>query len=95
MFANLTEALKRRIIQEIRFFWGKYPQFRDSLIVQCRYSFEERPQQAIILKGQSASPFQLSADHFQGTVVSYCHLTKVDGQQGTSIEWIRENGAAV
>ena len=95
MFANLTEALKRRIIQEIRFFWGKDPQYRDSLIVQGRYSFEERPQQAIILRGQSASPFQLSADHFQGTVVSYCHLTKVYGQQGTSIEWIRENGAAV
>jgi hypothetical protein len=97
VFANLTEALKRRMIQEIRYFWSKDPQYRDSLVpnIQGRFSFEERPQQAIILKGQSATPFQLSADHFQGTVVSYCHLTKVYGQQGTSIEWVRENGTAI
>lgn len=97
MFANLTEALKRRMIQEVRYFWSKDPQYRDSLVpnIQGRYSFEERPQQAIIMKGQSASPFQLSADHFQGTIVSYCYLTKVYGQQGTSIEWVRENGTAI
>ncbi len=97
MFANLTEALKRRMIQEVRYFWSKDPQYKDSLVpnIQGRYSFEERPQQAIIMKGQSASPFQLSADHFQGTVVSYCYLTKVYGQRGTSIEWVRENGTAI
>ena len=97
MFANLTEALKRRMIQEIRYFWSKDPQYKDSLVpnIQGRYSFEERPQQAIIMKGQSASPFQLSADHFQGTIVSYCYLTKVYGQRGTSIEWVRENGTAI
>ena len=97
MFANLTEALKRRMIQEVRYFWSKDPQYKDSLVpnIQGRYSFEERPQQAIIMKGQSASPFQLSADHFQGTIVSYCYLTKVYGQQGTSIEWVREIGTAI
>ena len=97
MFANLTEALKRRMIQEVRYFWSKDPQYKDSLVpnIQGRYSFEERPQQAIIMKGQSASPFQLSADHFQGTIVSYCYLTKVYGQRGTSIEWVRENGTAI
>ena len=97
MFANLTEALKRRMIQEIRYFWSKDPQYKDTLTpnIQGRYSFEERPQQAIIMKGQSASPFQLSADHFQGTIVSYCYLTKVYGQRGTSIEWVRENGTAI
>jgi hypothetical protein len=97
VFANLTEALKRRMIQEVRYFWSKDPQYKDSLVpnIQGRYSFEERPQQAIIMKGQSATPFQLSADHFQGTVVSYCYLTKVYGQRGTSIEWVRENGPAI
>ena len=97
MFANLTEALKRRMIQEIRYYWSKEPQYKDSLVpnIQGRFSFEERPQQAIILKGQSANPFQLSADHFQGTIVSYCYLTKVYGQRGTSIEWVRENGTAI
>lgn len=97
MFANLTEALKKRLIQEIRYYWSKEPQYKDTLVpnIQGRYSFEERPQQAIIFKGQSATPFQLSADHFQGTIISYCYLTKVYGQQGTSIEWVRENGTAV
>ena len=97
MFANLTEALKRRMIQEIRYFWSKDPQYKASLVpnIQGRYSFEERPQQAIIMKGQSASPLQLSADHFQGTVVSYCYLSRAYGQRGTSIEWVRENGSAI
>ncbi len=93
MFANLTESIKRRIIQEVRYFWSKDPQYANSLApnIQGRFSFEERPQQAIVIKGGSANPFQFSADHFQGTVVSYCHLTRVYGQNGTSIEWVREN----
>ena len=97
MYANLTEALKRRMLQELRAFWAKDPRYRDSLVenIQGRYSFKERPQQAIILKNASASPFQLSADHYQGTVISYCHLTKVYGQQGTSIEWVREDARAI
>ena len=97
MFANLTEALKRRMIQEIRYLWSKDPKYRDSLVpnIQGRFSFRERPQEAIILKSQSASPFQLSADHFQGTIIAYCFLTKVYGQNGTSIEWVRENGVAI
>jgi len=97
LFANLTEALKRRMLQELRAFWSKDPRYRDSLVgnIQGRYSFKERPQQAIILKNASASPFQLSADHYQGTVISYCHLTKVYGQEGTSIEWVREDARAI
>ena len=97
MFANLTEALKRRMLQEIRYLWSKDPKYRDSLVpnIQGRFSFRERPQEAIILKSQSASPFQLSADHFQGTIIAYCFLTKVYGQNGTSIEWVRENGVAI
>ena len=97
MFANLTEALKGQMIQEIRYYWGQDPKYRDSLVpnIQGKYSFRERPQQAIILKGQSASPFQLSADHFQGTVMSYCYLMKVYGKRGTSIEWVREDGVAI
>jgi len=97
LFANLTEALKGQMLQEIRYYWGQDPKYRDSLVpnIQGKYSFRERPQQAIILKGQSASPFQLSADHFQGTVMSYCYLMKVYGQRGTSIEWVQEDGVAI
>jgi len=85
------------MIQEIRYLWSKDPKYRDSLVpnIQGRFSFRERPQEAIILKSQSASPFQLAADHFQGTIIAYCFLTKVYGQNGTSIEWVRENGTAI
>ncbi len=97
MFANLTEAVKRRFIQELRAFWSNDPVYRDTLCpnIQGRYSFEERPQQAIIIKGASANPQILSADHYQGTVVSYCNLAKVLGKNGTSIEWVREDGLAI
>ena len=97
MFANLTEALKRRMIQEIRYYWGQDPQYRNTLVpnIQGKFSFKERPQQAIILKSQSASPYQMAADHYQGAVVSFCYLTRVYGQRGTSIEWIRENAIAI
>jgi hypothetical protein len=80
------------MIQELREFWAKDPKYKDTLVpnIQGRYSFREQPQQAIILKNTSANPFQLSADHFQGTVVSYCHLVKVFGKNGTSIEWVKE-----
>jgi hypothetical protein len=85
------------MILELRAFWAKDPKYRDSLVpnIQGRYSFKERPQQAIILKNSSATPLQLSADHYQGTVISYCHLTKVYGQNGTSIEWVREDSRAI
>lgn len=85
------------MIQEIRYFWSKDPQYVDSLVpnIQGRFSFKERPQQAIVVKGGSANPFQFSADHYQGTIVSYCHLTKVYGKNGTSIEWVRENAVDI
>jgi hypothetical protein len=37
----------------------------------------------------------LSADNFQGTVVSYCHLAKVYAKPGLSIEWVREDSLAI
>jgi len=97
VYAALSENIKRRMIQELRAFWATDPKYKDSLVpnIQGRYSFKERPQQAIILKNSSASPFQLSADHFQGTIVSYCHLTKVSGKNGTSIEWVREDSRQI
>ena len=97
MFANLTEAIKRRVISELRAFWSLDPNYRDSLApnIQGRYVFRERPQQAIIVKGGSMNPQILSADHYQGTVVSYCCLTKTLDSQGTSIEWIREDPLAI
>lgn len=97
MYYVLSEALKWRLIKELREFWSKDPKYKDSLTpnIQGKYSFEERPQQAIIMKGGSATPLRFSADNFQGTVVSYCSLFRVSGKQGTSIEWVREDARAL
>ena len=93
----LSEALKRRLILELRDFWSKDPKYRDSLVpnIQGKYSFEERPQQAIILKSTSATPMRFSADNYQGIIESHCHLAKAYGKQGTSIEWLREDAVAI
>jgi len=97
LFVNLTEGIRRRLLQELREFWSYNAKYRDSLVpnIQGKFSFKERPQQAIILKNASANPMQLSADNYQGTVVSYCHLTGVFDQPGLAIEWVREDGRAI
>jgi hypothetical protein len=83
------------MIAELIEFWSFDPKYKDSLQIQGKYSFDQRPQQAIILKGSSANPIRFSADNFQGTVDSYCHLTKAFGKNGTSIEWVQEDRRAV
>jgi len=97
MFANLTEAVKRRLVLELRRFWSYDPKYRDEIVnnIQGKYAFDERPQMGIVIKGSSATPMQLSADNFQGTVISYCHLAKVFDKPGLAIEWIREDSLAL
>lgn len=97
MFADLSENIKRRILLELREFWSKDPKYKDSLVnnIQGRFSFDERPQQAIILKSASASPIKFSADHYQGILESYCQLFRAFGKLGTSIEWIKEDSRAI
>lgn len=94
---DLSEAIKRRMLLELREFWAKDPKYKDSLVgnIQGKYSFDEQPQQFIVLKSTSATPIRFAADNFQGTVVSYCHLTRVYGHEGTSIEWIKEDGRQI
>lgn len=94
---DLTTALKRRFILELREFWAQHPKYRDSLVdsIQGKYSFDGRPQESIVVKAGSASPVKFSADNFQGWVSSYCSLTKVYNRPGTSIEWVREDVRAI
>lgn len=97
MFNFLTEAVKTRLLHELRRYWSYNPNYKDTLVpnIQGKYSFKERPCQAIILKGVSANQVRLSADNFQGTVVSHCHLVGVDNFPGTSIEWVTEDARAI
>ena len=89
--------MKVRLIQELRNFWAQDPKYKDTLTpnIQGKFSFQERPQQGIVLKVGSQNPQKFSADNFLGVVVSYCHLTKAFGKPGTSIEWIEEDGLAI
>ena len=96
MINNLSESIKKRFIYELRRFWQYDPNYGDIVRhIQGKYSFRERPQHGIILKNSSASPFQLSADNFQGTVVSYVYIQKVGNFPGLAVEWVREDGRAI
>jgi len=96
MFNSLTESLKQRVITELRRFWSFDPQYKEIVPhIQGKYSFKERPQMGIIVKPGSASPIQLSADNFQGTVSSYVVLQKVGESPGLSIEWVKEDARAI
>ena len=88
MYYQLTSALKRRMILELRRYWASHPKFPDIVDnIQGKYSFKERPQHGIIVKTGSASKVNLAADNFQGTVYSHCTLTMIDNYAGTAIEW--------
>lgn len=97
MYYRLSEHIKKRILGELRRFWSYDPVYRDRLVpnIQGKYSFQQRPCESIVLKSASANAFQLAADNFQGTVHSYCHLTKVENYPGLAIEWVREDARAV
>lgn len=97
MYNTLTEAIKKRIILELRRFWSYDPNYRDELVhnIQGKYSFRQRPCMGIIVKNSSANTVQLSADNFQGTVVSYVYIQKVGDFPGLAVEWVTEDGRAI
>ena len=96
MYFQLTNALKRRFIKELRTFWATNSKYKDIVDnIQGKYSFKERPQHGIIVKTGSATKVDLSADNFIGTVVSYVLLAKWKRYPGTSIEWVREDNLAI
>ena len=97
MYYQLSGALKRRFIEELRRYWSYHPKYRDDLPnnIQGKFSFKERPQYGIIVKTSSGNRVDLSADNYLGLIESYCLLTKVKNKAGFSIEWIREDGRAI
>ena len=97
MYYVLSHALTRRFIEELRGFWSYHPRYRDDLVnnIQGKYAFDERPQHGIIVKNSGGSLVKMAADNFIGTVHSHAYLTKVDGFNGTFIEWVREDAVAI
>ena len=92
MISWLTNATKRRIIQELKHILYGHPRYRsDSENVQNKFAFNERPQRGVIVNGTSADRVKLSADNYMGRLSSFCMLSYVPGHPGTTIEWVREN----
>jgi len=97
MYFQLTSALKRRFIEELRRYWSYHPKYRDDLVqnIQGKFSFKERPQHGIIIKTGSGNRVDFSADNYLGLIESYCLLTRVMNKPGLSIEWVREDSRAI
>lgn len=97
MYFQMTGAVKRRFIDELRRYWSYHPKYRDDLPnnIQGKFSFKERPQHGIIVKTGSGTRVDLSADNYLGVIESYCLLTRVAGKPGQSIEWVREDAVAI
>ena len=91
MYYYLVQSLRRRLILELRDSFAAHPLYSKIVPnIQNRFSFDERPQFGIVVKGSSANKVQLSANNFIGTVRSYVMLAYV-GQHEYPIEWVRED----
>lgn len=96
MYFQISAALKRRLIMELRRYWSYHPKYKDIVDnIQGKYSFEERPQHGMIVRTGGANQFTLSPDNYVGVVVSYTHLAKVKNFPGVAIEWVREDAIAI
>ena len=96
MYFYLSEALKRKIIGELRSYWATHPRYPNIVDnIQGKYAFTERPQYGIIVKVNSANKVQFSSDNFMGTVQSYVTSALLPGYAGTSLEWVREDSLAI
>lgn len=95
MYYNLLSTLKRRMILELQASFSRHPIYQKIVpYIQNKYSFQERPQMGLVLKGGSATKVVMSGDNFVGMVQSYCMLAYV-GAPCYPLEWIREDSAAV
>ena len=96
MYFRLTEAIKRRMIMELRNYWKDHPHYKDlPEHIQGKYSFQERPSYGIIVKISGGTRVDLAADNYTGIDESYVLLTKVPGHNGLAIEWVREDAIAI
>ena len=95
MYFYLVQALKRRLILELKDSFAQHPVYQKiTPFIQNRFSFEERPQYGIVVKGSSTSKVVLASDNFVGTLQSHVMLAYV-GQAVYPIEWVREDLKAI
>jgi hypothetical protein len=95
MYYYLVQALKRRLILELKDSFARHPIYEKVVpFIQNRFSFEERPQYGIVVKGSSANKVSLSADNFIGSIMSHVMLAYV-GAPVYPLEWVREDLACL
>ena len=91
MYYYLVSALKRRLILELQDSFTQHPVYEKVVpFIQSKYSFKERPQFGIVVKGSSGNKVQLSADNYMGAIESYVMLANV-GAPAYPLEWVRED----
>lgn len=80
---------------ELQDSFSKHPNYNKIVpYIQTKYSFKERPQFGIVIKGSSVNKVQLSADNFLGVVQSHVMLSYL-AKPSYMLEWVREDMAAV
>ena len=91
MYYYLIQALKRRLVLELKDSFSKHPLY-DKVVpfIQNKFSFSERPQFGIVVKSSSANKVALSADNFIGSVISHVMLAYV-GDPVYPLEWVKED----
>jgi hypothetical protein len=95
LYYYLLQALKRRLILELKDSFARHPVYEKIVpYIQNRYAFKERPQYGIVVKGSSANKVALSADNFIGSVMSYTMLAYV-GAPAYPLEWVKEDLACI
>ncbi len=91
MFYYLTQAVKRRLILELKDSFSRHPYYEKIVpFIQNHDAFDERPQFGIVVKNASANKVSLSADNFIGTVESHVMLAYVK-HPVYPLEWVRED----
>jgi hypothetical protein len=95
VYFYLVQALKRRLILELKDSFSQHPVYEKIVpFIQNKFAFDERPQYGIVVKGSSANKVVLSADNFLGSVESHVMLAYV-GAPVYPIEWVREDIASL
>jgi hypothetical protein len=95
MYYYLVQSLKRRLILELQDSFAKHPIYEKIVpFIQNKFSFEERPQYGIVIKGSSANKVMFSAQNRMGTVMSHVMLAYV-GAPAYPLEWIKEDPTCI
>jgi hypothetical protein len=96
MYYWLINATKRRLIEELRDSFAGNPYFQKIVpYIQDKFSFKERPQFGIVVKGSSGDRIPLSPQNFIGIVHSYCLKATIQQHPGIFLDWIREDTIAL